>query len=96
VKLCLNEGEFVTVLVNHGSNDHPHAFTINVIKGTLRAIEFNGPEEQGESPATDRQQLKAAIILLDKLLEWDNGDHPGSVNFVGTIISEWRKIKAAI
>lgn len=47
-------------------------------------------------PTTDAQQLKAAIILLDKLLAWDNGDIPGCVNMVDAVISEWRKIKAAV
>lgn len=49
--------------------------------------------QSGEAP---HQQLKAAIILLDKLLAWDNGDTPGSVNMVDVVISEWRKIKAAV
>jgi len=50
-------------------------------------------QQSGEAPV---QQAKAAITLLDKLQAWDDGDLPGSINMVDAVISEWRKVKAAV
>ena len=60
----LNEGEFITVTKNGLIGDlTKHAITISN-KGGLFINECNGPAEQGESPATDRQQLQAKIRLV--------------------------------
>lgn len=58
----LNDGEIVTVMLNHV--DEPHAFTLSNRGGTLCGREFHRPAEQGELAATDSQQLQAKIRLV--------------------------------
>ena len=55
----LNDGESVTVMLNHV--DEPHAFTLSNHGGWLGAREFHRPKEQEESPATDTQQANYEI-----------------------------------
>ena len=55
----LNEGESVTVMLNHV--DEPHAFTFSNRGGTLCGREFHRPAEQGELAATDSQHAQPAI-----------------------------------
>jgi len=55
----LNDGESVTVMLNHV--DEPHAFTLSNHGGWLGAREFHRPKEQEESPATDTQQAQPNI-----------------------------------
>lgn len=58
----LNDGESVTVMLNH--IDEPHAFTLSNRGGTLTGREFHRPVEQEDLTATDSQQLKQAIALV--------------------------------
>jgi hypothetical protein len=61
----LNDGEIVTVMLNHV--DEPHAFTLSNRGGTLCGREFHRPAEQGELAATDSQHTQEAIAFVERV-----------------------------
>jgi len=70
----LNEGESVTVMLNH--LDEPHAFTLSNFSGTLSAREFHRPKEKDESPeSTADTGSKAEAQICPLCLgdgDWEN------------------------
>ena len=74
----LDDGESVTVMLNHV--DEPHAFTLSNRGGTLCGREFHRPAEQGELAATNSQHTQAKIVrgckecsLYNECTDGENG-----------------------